>query len=183
MIKFAAFSPDCESLGQGMMMFMTAITHDEFEGSLKKHGLDHVEMEKWYPQQNWLDVLNDIAASDPGNASQTFVSIGMKVIETARFPAEINNMDIYTLLSIWNNVYSTNHRGKDIGGMEYTKVSDKHIQMKIRIPFPDDLEYGVYWGIARRFLPPGTNFAVTYDEAAPRREHGGPNTIIHVKWD
>ncbi len=183
MSKFQSFSPDCESIGQGMMMFMSAITVDEFEDILEKHGLKQVELEKWYPQQNWLDVLNDIAASEAGNASQMFISIGMKVIETAKFPAEISNMDIHTLLSIWNNVYQTNHRGTDIGGMEYTKIGDKHIQMKIRIPFPDDLEYGVYWGIARRFLPPGTNFAVTYDENVPRREHGGTHTIIHINWE
>jgi hypothetical protein len=182
MTKFQAFSPDSEALGQGMMMFMTAITHEDFQEFLEKRGLTNIEMEKWYPMQSWLDVLNDIAQSDVGNASSNFVAIGMKVIETARFPAEISNMDIYTLLSIWDTVYKTNNRGSDVGGMEYTKVADNHIQMKVRIPFPDDLEYGVYWGIARRFLPPGTNFFVTYDENA-RREQGSTHTIIHIKWE
>jgi hypothetical protein len=46
---------------------------------------------------------------------------------------------------------------------------------------PDDLEYGILYGFAKRFLA-GTQFTVWYDEDLPRMDQGGDQTVIHVKW-
>ena len=63
------------------------------------------------------------------------------------------------------------HRNGDVGEERAEKLGDKHLRLIMKTPYPDDLAYGVVWGMARRFLPTGTHFTVKYDEAAatPRR--------------
>ncbi|MEP7284317.1 MAG: hypothetical protein ABI947_00955, partial [Chloroflexota bacterium] len=48
--------------------------------------------------------------------------------------------------------------------------------------YPDDLTYGVAYGLAKRWLPQGTRFKVYYDEAVPSLDRGGSVTTIHIEW-
>jgi hypothetical protein len=53
------------------------------------------------------------------------------------------------------------------------------------VVYPDDMSYGILYGYARRFLPPGTKFKVYYDpDVLPRDQGGSENyTIIHISWE
>jgi hypothetical protein len=78
-------------------------------------------------------------------------------------------------------VYLMQHRG-DTGEERVEKLGDQHMRLTMRTPYPDDLPYGVVWGMARRFLPEGTQFLIKYDETEPHRDLGGEYTVLDISW-
>jgi hypothetical protein len=173
--------PNAEIIGQNVLAFVQNLRAEEVQPFLKKHGLENVDPEKWYPLQDWLNVLNDIQRE--GEAMSDFVGIGMAIAETAPLPPETEGMNLEQFFGLLNPSYQMQHRSGDVGKIESEKVGDKHIKVTVDVPYPDDLEYGTAYGFAKRFLPKGTRFVVKYDEKQTRKDHGGENTIIHVTWE
>ena len=86
-LRFQSPDPNAKVIGQAMLSFIDCLTHDQIEPFLQRHNLTHIDEKKWYPLQQWLDVLTDIANQDP-NAMYDFVSIGMMLNERAMLPPE-----------------------------------------------------------------------------------------------
>ena len=164
-----------------MFPFIKSINVQNFQPILEKHGLANIEPDAWYHIDDCLALLQDI--SEDGNAMADFVSIGMKIAETAVFPPEFSQLSYKQIMQTWNDAYHFNNKGSDTGDILYEEVSDKHIKMIHRTPFPDDYLYGGMYGAARRFLPPGSRMTVYYDETETRRDLGGDLTIVHIEWD
>jgi hypothetical protein len=180
-MEYTTFGPDAEVYGAAMLAFIQSINYGNFHAIMEDHGVKEVNPQKWYPQQLWLDIFTDIG-SRPGGSSD-FVSIGMKIAETAVVPSEVEDIPFVDLMQAFDAAsYRANNRGEDIGGIETEVVSDNHIIMIDRTPYPDDFVYGAYYGMAKRFLPKGTMFTVAYDEDTPRRDKGGDATLVHIKW-
>jgi hypothetical protein len=178
---YRTFGPDAEVYGAAMLAFVTSINYPNFHTIMEKHGVVHVDPERWYPQQLWLDIFSDIASQHGGSAD--LVSIGMKLVDTAPMPPEMKALPFKDImLGFDRGSYRMNNRGKDIGGIETVVISDTHLVMIDKTPYPDDFAYGAYYAMARRFLPRGTAFSVKYDESIPRREHGGQATHVHISW-
>ena len=112
-----------------------------------------------------------------------FVAIGAAISETAYLPPEVESMSFEQVIFAINDYYQMQHRNGDAGQISVEKVEDKHVVLYVRVPYPDDLEYGTAFGFARRFLPPNTHFIVQYDKDAVRHDQGGEETIIHVTWE
>jgi hypothetical protein len=146
---------------------------------LDKHNLTRIDPDRWYPLQQWLDILSEL--SEQSNAMFNMVAIGTAVSETAVLPPGADQLSLEDILFAINDVYQMQHRGH-VGSVRTEKVADKHIRLIVRVPYPDDLEYGTAYGFARRFLPKGTPFTVKYDEGTQRHDEGGDSTIIHVTW-
>jgi hypothetical protein len=182
--KYQAFDPNSEAIGSSLLGFIQCIRSKDIGPYLEKHGLTNIDPNGWYPVQTWLDVLSDLAEERPGQVMFDFVSVGMAVAAVIPLPEEYYASLPFeeALLASGGSGYKRNHRG-DAGEHSVEKVGEHHIKITIRTPYPDDLLYGVYYGLSRRFLPPGHHFTLQYDEETPRRDKGGEVTIMHLTWE
>ncbi len=181
-MRYQAFDPHAEVRGAVLLSLIDCVQKEEIAPFLEKHGLPAIDPEKWYPMQNWLDVLGDIRGASSENAQFDFVCIGMKVSERVKRPPGFERLPYEEVVMNHNQIYQAQHRGGEVGGYSVEKAGDRHITLTVKTPYPDDFIYGVMCGEAQRFLPPGTRPTVSFDEQVPRRDQGGDVTIIHVRW-
>jgi len=182
--RYVTFDPKAEVNGYSMLGFIQCLRKEEIRPYLMKHGLAEIDPAGWYPVQAWLDVMSDLAEDRPKQALFDFVAAGMKVAETTRFPSEFNSLPLPKIFEIGNENYrAVQHRGGDAGEIILEIVRSTHLIQKLRTPYPDDVWYGLFHGICRRFLPPGIRFALHYDEDTLRRDQGGEWTLIHITWE
>ncbi len=178
--SYQSFDPNTEIIGYNVLSFIQNVQAEEIKPILAQSGLDQIEPEAWYPQQKWLDVLTTL--SGRSSAMFNFVAIGTAIAETAFLPPEVERMSFEQVIFAINDFYQMQHRNGDAGEIKVDKAAENHIILHVRVPYPDDLEYGTAYGFARRFLPPKTHFTVRYDEDCVRCEQGGEETVIHIAW-
>jgi len=180
MTTYTSPDPSAKVIGQNLLSFIQNVNAGNVLPFLEKHNLSHIEPDKWYPLQPWLNVLEDL--SNESNAMFNMVAIGAAISETAVLPPGAENLSIEEILFAINDVYQMQHKG-DVGSVVTEKVDDHHIVLTLNVPYPDDLEYGTAYGFARRFLPPNTPFTVEYDAKSLRHDEGGDCTILHITWE
>jgi hypothetical protein len=86
-------------------------------------------------------------------------------------------------LFLYQKLYQTRHRNGDPGWIQAERMARGHVRMTLKIPYPDDIFYGLFYGFATRFLARGVSRIIEYDPDMPTREQGGDVTVIHVIWD
>lgn len=177
MAEYVAFDSNVEVLGAVLLTFFSS-AGESIRPVAEKHGLVAVEPRGWYPQQFVLDLYREIAHY-PGGMFD-LVSIGMGIPEQAAFPSGINSIES-ALLSL-DVAYHMNHRGGDIGYYRATPVGPAHMLMECRNPYPSDFDYGVLYGLVRRFRSHGVPFTVQRDDSLPSRKHGADVCTYHVTW-
>lgn len=182
MADWHVFSPDHEIPGQILIDLANAVGSEEILPFYQAHSLTNIDPKAWYPQQTVLDIYGEMA-SRKGGSMFDFVSIGIKEAEQAIIPPHFLALPLLTNLQSIGEVFKLNNRGTDVGEIRCETISDHHVKMIMRIPQPDDIWYGIFYGYVRRFIPRGADFTVTYDPAVPRRDKGGDVTIIHIKWN
>lgn len=171
--------PGTEISGDGILSLVENVSKDEIQPLLEAHELGELDREAWYPAQLYLDVLGDIRDEFYMN----MVAVGMAVGENTHLPPEMEQMTLGGILELWDAHYQMHHRNGDIGHAATQKISDTHYTITIHKGlYPDDLEYGVAYGFAKRFLPDDEYFLVEYDPDVTRMDDGGDETVIHVKW-
>ncbi|MGB1288200.1 MAG: hypothetical protein ACPG7F_16805 [Aggregatilineales bacterium] len=180
-MRIYTVAPEVEVNGQSMLAFINNVQQHDIQPLLEAHNLTEVDADVWYPLQNWLDVLNDL--NKRSNTTFNFVAVGLGIAKYTFLPPEVEKMPFADVMANINGIYQGNHRGGYSGEIQYEKVNDTHIIFTlIDCVYPDDLEYGVAYGFAKRLLPLGKPFEVTYDENVERLDRGGDLTVIHVKW-
>jgi len=102
----------------------------------------------------------------------------MKIPENAIFPPNIDSV-IAALQSI-DVAYQMNHRGGEIGDYRAIVINDHNVDLICNNPYPDDFDYGIIYGMARRFCPKDLQFTVYHDNDAPCRKTGGDSCTYHV---
>ena len=172
--------PDLEILGRPVLGFVDNVRSNVIYPYLERHNLVDIQPDQWYPAQLFLDVLNDLAAES--TASMDFVAIGMGLAAKIIFPPEMENASLEDILLAWGHKYDIDHRGPNKGYLKVEIVEPGHIKSIHKHPYPDDFEYGLAYGLCRRFRPEGVSFRVYYDEDTLRMDQGGEETIIHVVW-
>lgn len=180
MVNFRLFHPDTEVVGQMVIDFEQAINSKNFLPILKEYGLDNVNADDWYSGQAWLDVLSAVANSKENFLS--LVSIGMKQIDNVEFPPEFDDMIVEDVFRELNPVYQSYYRGTDVGEIKIEKVNDNHLKVILRVFEPDNIWYGNVYQLVKRFNKTGKSFTVSFDDQLTRRDKGGDQTIIHVKF-
>lgn len=183
---YQVFEPGIEVSGVSAQALMSCIVHDQIEDLLIKYNLNHIETDAWYPLQDVLDLFNELVFT--GNKSQYFVGIGIATADNtyAGLPEQMRSLSLIEFLNGYEQVYLTRQRCREGGDKGYLKpeqVNRCHIMVRMRVPYPDDLFYGIMYGLARHFRPAGKGFTVRYDPDLPRREQGGNETIIHIHID
>ncbi len=179
METFTAFDPETEVIGQAMLALVECVNKDHILPILRRHGLEHIEPDRWYPQQLWLDVFRDVA-SNTSSALFDLVAIGIKFVETARFPEGIDSIE-EALIAV-NDSYQMNHRGGYAGEMSVVIMGPRHVQVIDHTPYADDFTYGVIYALARRFRPEGTYPTIRHDDTAPCRKRGDDSCTYDITW-
>ncbi len=176
MRKLIASTPQAELKGAILKSFLECFKYDEISAILQKYHLESLDPERWYPQQLMLDIYRDIEERKV-NVSENFVSVGMKIIEFAAFPPEVNSVE--SALPGLRIAYNMDHRNQTESGWIVDLAEPGKAFMTADNPYPDDQHYGLLWALVRRFKPPKAEFAVT------RIPHDDPdaNTIFEIKWE
>lgn len=177
MSHYALFHPDTELLGGLVLSYIQSINVENYRDLYADFGLDALEPDKWYPAQPMIDIFNRLV--ERGGEMFDFVSIGMAVAKTVPLPPTIAISDVMIQSP---QFYLSGIRGTDPGWYRTSLVSSHHVQLDYRVPFPDDFQYGIIFGLAQKTKPAGSSFLVQYDDTQPRREQGGEFTRIHVTW-
>jgi hypothetical protein len=173
--------PETELIGQAMSSIVDNIQSEEIEPVLRKHNISEIDPQKWYKAQDFLNALNELHKSY--GAMGNMVAVGMSVAEKMVTPPELANAPLPTILGLWNDLYHLQHRGgANMGYVKTEQLGETHYRTIHDHLYPDDFVYGLAYGMARRFLPRGTNFQVKYVEDAPRKDKGGDITVIDVIW-
>lgn len=172
--------PQTEIIGQALLGLIQNFEADNYQTLLKKYHLLEIAPDKWYPAQNLLDLMNEMAQHH--NLSSNLVAIGMSVAQHAVLPPGAEKAGLAQILEMYSQIYGMQHRNGDLGYTRTEKITDTHYKVYRKTIYPDDLGYGTLYGLARRFLPKGTRFSVKYDEAVTRLDEGGEVTVIHVSW-
>ena len=179
MDSFVAFDPRSEVSGAALLAFFHCMTYQEILPYLESDGLSKIDPKNWYPVQTALNVLLDIAANN-GSAMFDFVSIGIAATDYMRLPEHYRDLDPAQALELFNEVHHMNHRGGDVGDYSFEVLEPGHIHVLARMPYPDDLVYGMLYGMLGHHLPAETYFTVAYDAETPRRSQGGKVTAFHL---
>ncbi|MFW5691116.1 MAG: hypothetical protein ACOCXZ_01335 [Chloroflexota bacterium] len=72
-------------IGSVLLAHKESVNVDDFRATLHDYGLSEIDPDSWYPQQLTLDIQKAIKQSK--NGSNNRISIGMKIVETAKFPS------------------------------------------------------------------------------------------------
>ncbi len=173
--------PRMEVSGQTAMALIVNLEHDQIKPILETHGIGRIDPKQWYPVQKLLDVFSDV--SELSGAMFNFVAVGMAAGELGakNLPSEMKAMSLEDFLLTYAQIWQTRHRNADPDQMKAEKVDHHHIKIIGKTPYPDDILYGIFFAYARFFLK--RSFVVKYDENTPRRDQGGEETIIHVRWE
>lgn len=192
--SYKAFEENVEVNGQTVLSVVDGIGvfKDRAYDILKRHGIENIEPEKWYPQQSWLDAFKEIADS---TGEFTLNSIGKKIPENAEFPPEID--DIEKALAAIDVAFHINHRinGKvmfnpetgemleGIGHYHFEKTGDNEARMVCDNAYPSDFDRGIIEAMARKFKPADSAFvSVRLDKTRPTRKEGADSCTFLVSW-
>ena len=172
--------PNVELDGHSSKALLRSMLSDDYIDLLQEYGLDEIDEESWYPLQNLLKVLGELAQR---GSMMELVSIGMAAADASIIPPEVEAMDAPDFLLLYNKIYPTRWRNGDPGHMTVEIVDPSHLIIDDYTPFPDDLFYGLMYGFVRRFNRSGRTFSVRYDDSIQGKKHGGEFTRLHVVWN
>lgn len=152
------------NLGHDVTAFLEEATSDTSEG--------------WYPQERYLPMLDEIAHSKQ-DAVFDLIGIGIKLASYAPLPADVTTLK-RALFSLDDFYHQTNPHIP--GGWQVTLVEANFAVCTSSTPFPSDMEYGILYGLADRFLNDEYVFKVTLAATGTSRLKGGTSCTYHVRW-
>lgn len=177
MKKFEAPDAKTEVAGSSLLAFVKNSNSDELQPILMRAGLHEIDPQGWYPMQNWLTVFRTIAEEHNGNSMFDFVSIGIALAHTMPLPPQINTFQ--AAITALPQGYNMSHRN-GYPGEFVIEHEDNLIRIIKRTPYPDELTYGLLWGLVRRYAPkPGDVRVVNLD---PFREQWRDQAVFEVSW-
>ncbi len=155
---YKVFDPNAEVIGRSMLSNFQNLHRDNFIPILHKHGIDEIDPAGWYSQQKWLDILKEVTEAS-GDELFDLVAVGMAIAGLAPFPPEIDT--VKKAFVALDKVYQGNHRNGNVGELTCERSDDKSVYVRMNSPYPNNFLYGVGYGIAKRFTPPGSPPKVT----------------------
>src|SRR5690606_21200998 len=84
-------------------------------------------------------------------------------IGLSNLPPAVQNLSLAEFFCNYDNIWQSRHRGGDAGYTRCTILSEDHVTMTVKSPYPIDLFYGAFYGYARYFCPKDKTFSVAYD--------------------
>jgi hypothetical protein len=176
MKKYVAPRADTEVIGHALIAFEHSSEREAFLEVLKRHHLEQVDPEAWYLMQITLDVQKEIKSGSGG--MQAMVSIGMAVINAARFPP-MNSIE--DAIMGFAGTYPMNFRNIDPSeGISAEKVAERKIKVVNHSPHSDDMVYGYIFALIHRFKPEGTSPTVEFEDYSLCDSDA--STVFWVTW-
>jgi hypothetical protein len=169
--------PALELNGHSAAALIRSINRDNYMPVLKEHGLDRIESDQWYRMQDILDVLAEIG--DQTSGIMDLVSIGMAAGDGSILPVEVLALPPKTFLEKYAAVFPSRHRGGDPGWIRVEHIDDATTRITSNTVYPDDLFYGLMYGLLRRVAKPNDQFVLHY---GTQKDKGAPETVIDVEW-
>ncbi len=172
-MEYQPFDPNAEVLGRNLKALIAG-TGNNILDALKRHGITNIQDDQWYPQSAVLAALQEFG----GTAN--LVSVGTQVIKHTVFPPEVDSVE-KALMTI-DVAYKMNHRNGDIGYYRASVQSQRHIVMECKNPYPCDFDYGLIYGVAKRFLPADGDLIVEHEQNGSCRHEGADVCVYHITW-
>jgi hypothetical protein len=174
---FVAGTPEALVLGQTVAAFSSNLQAEEIAHLLPKYGFDQIDPEKWYPHQNWMNLLQEISQITDGETS--LVAFGKEVVRTAAMPPELDS--IPKVLDALHAIHHINLRNiPEEEGYKIEHLGEGHALVYHNTPNPDTAIYGFLWGLAARFKAPNETFTVV--QVPNPKPDEIPGTVFEVKW-
>lgn len=154
---------------------------DEVLDSLQAHGLDYFDADKWYPVDQFINLLSEWAQQS--SFSTNAVSIGMAMIYHIELPDELENLPTQDKLLRLGDFFMAQHNGTDLGHFTADQLDDRTIRYTENTVWPDDIIYGYIYGAAQRYLGQGTHFTLAYADLKQRMDAGSDKTLFELRLD
>lgn len=122
------------------------------DATLARHGLDGLQSDEWYPQERWLNALDEIVKED----DYDLVEVGRRIAQQLPLPPHIQSLKQF--LPLVQNYRDAYHRNGDTGSFVVHEFGDNSLELTITTPYPVDLTFGVIYGYLERFLPQDAQF-------------------------
>lgn len=177
--------PEAKISGYAMSSLLKSILFDEiikphFEEVMRQYGFAEADIqpEEWYSLQMYHDLMKVLR--EKSQDTLVLVSIGIKAIETAILPPEIDS--IPTGMQMLMDTHHLNLRNiPEHDRYRDLVIEDRRITVVEQTSFAHDIMYGYIYGLANRFRPEGTSPVIkrTYlDEADPDAD----GALYEVTW-
>jgi hypothetical protein len=176
--KFVAPSPEAQSIGASLMIYVRNFLAKDMAPILAKHGLSNIDPNQWYPMQLALNIQHDIYVSGK-DVTEKLVAAGIQFSHDWPFPPETKTVTdaLYTLSHMGNRVSRNVPAGF---GNSMQTVGENHIRLFLNTPFTDDAFYGVVWGLVNRFKQKDNMFVVRIIDNPDPENY--PGTCFDIKW-
>jgi len=149
--------PDVLLRGETFLAIIQSLTYYDYrplvDEWLGESGIGEIDPDDWYPRQEWLNLLMKLE-TQPGNAMQNQVAIGMKVIDNVALPEDFKLDSVFDAVNMLVGVYVENQRNLPEGdtGYEVVQIDEKHFEIEDTNPYLPFVNYGYIYGILQRFL-------------------------------
>jgi hypothetical protein len=179
MAEYISFDPKSEVRGTTILTIKAGLEALGADPApfLQARGLNDVAADNWYNLQVVLNMMRDI--HDKGGSLFSLISVGNKIPELALWPPAINSVE--KAFGALNTAYHMNHRNGEIGSYKAEMIGPRHIRVIAENPWPSDFDYGICWGLLRRFAPKHSSPKVVR-AASPCRIKGDDYCIYDVTW-
>lgn len=114
---------------------------------LQAYGFDDVCVDDWYPQVDWINFLNEATS----RTSLDLIALGSQYAHM--MPLPMGSFTIPRLLDQLESAYQEAHR--DTADIYFLAqiCGERQVRIIDNSPYPDDLQYGIVFGIFSRMIP------------------------------
>jgi hypothetical protein len=142
------------------------------EAILAEHGIDQVDVERWYPLRAYVASLRMIGQKMGPN---TLLQIGKQIPNHIPLPPGLDTFE--KVASSFGPAFDMNHRGWMPSAITYQMTSDRSVLITTGTPYPCEFDRGVIQGFFQTLL--GTRVTVAHDEAGGCKNDGS-ETCTHL---
>ncbi len=138
------------------------------------YGVDQIRPDEWYTECTLIDLLQLYFGT-----TDDMVQIGTKYGQSVPMPGNVRSVigAMHAMVRYCNQSRSNTRRP----GYEFRMTSGHNICVNTTTTYPTAFVYGVLYGIAGRYTPPGTQIEIDYVVSQNARAY--TTTVFHVKWD
>lgn len=172
------YAPGAEVSGAIMSAVFNHYRRDEVIDSLTAHELDYFDADKWYPVDQFVDLLKEWSLHP--SFTSNYVSVGMAMIYHIELSDDLQALDSVAKLLKLGEFFMAQHRGQGIGAFSAEAVSPSAIVYTESTVWPDDIIYGYIYGAVQRYLGLGKHFVLSYADDHQHQDKGGSSTVLHL---
>lgn len=169
------FAPDATVSGGNILSMLAAMGPFRRRGEqiLDEHGIQGVEVERWYPLAAYVAALQTIGQKMGPN---TLFQIGRQIPNHVPLPPGIDTFE--KVLASFGMAFDMNHHGTQPGSITYDLKNQRTATITTGTPYPCDFDRGVIVGFFQKLL--STRVTVDPMDGAPCKARGGETCTYGV---